>query len=112
MGVKKRHEDLSLKIFDMGQALIEEGDSDGDYVISKTGNFMLLISGLIFDEDDVTLFSELCGMFSAKKLIESQEAFGSLGNISEDELFKTIKRMRDELGSVNIDDTDEPDDDE
>ena len=103
---EKRHEELSAKIFKMGEALMKEGDNKKDMVITNTGNFMILISGIMYDEEDINLFGELCSMFSAKKLLESQEALGPLSNMSEDEIFRTINRLRDEINR----DLDEDDD--
>lgn len=68
-----RHLELSGKFLEMGQALIKEGDEKKDYVIKQSGTFFTLIGGLMYDEKDVLLFSELCSMFSAKKVLENME---------------------------------------
>ncbi len=104
---EKRHEELSAKIFSMGEALMKEGDNKNDSIISNTGNFMILISGIMYDKKDVEIFGELCAMFSAKKLLETQASLGPLSNMSEDEIFRTINRLRDELNRENDDDDDD-----
>lgn len=71
--VKDRHLELSGKFLEMGHALIKEGRKSKDYSITQTGTFMILIGGLIFDEDDVSLFSQICSMFSAKKILDNME---------------------------------------
>jgi hypothetical protein len=109
MNIEKRHDELSAKIFQMGEALMKEGEQKDDYIITNVGNFMILISGLIYDEKDVHLFSELCGMFSAKKLVETQAELGPLGRMSEDELMRVINKLRDEI-SDSVDDDDSDDD--
>lgn len=91
---EKRHFELSEKFFKMGEALIKEGEGKNDFIISSTGNFMVLISGVILEEDDVKLFGELCSMFSAKKLIETQSKLGPLANMDEDELIRIIDKLR------------------
>jgi hypothetical protein len=108
---EKRHLDLSSKIFEMGAALVQEGDSKEDVLITSTGNIMILVSGLLYDREDMHLFSELCNMFSAKKLVDSQMELGPLSELGEDELFRMIKGLRseleDEMGDDNDDDNPE-----
>lgn len=106
---EKRHEELSAKIFKMGEALMKEGENKDDYVITNTGNFMILISGLMFDKDDIHLFGELCAMFSAKKLLDTQASLGPMAHMGEDELFRMINKLRDEI-SREIDDEDDDED--
>lgn len=68
-----RHLELSGKFIEMGQALVAEGRNDKDYVITSAGTFFTLIGGLMYDEKDVSLFAEICSMFSAKKVLENME---------------------------------------
>jgi len=69
-----RHLELSAKFIEMGQALMKEGNDKKDYTISQSGSFMVLIGGLLFDENDVQQFGQLCSMFSAKKILDNMEA--------------------------------------
>tara|TARA_R110000782_G_scaffold54693_1_gene115730 strand:+ start:581 stop:919 length:339 start_codon:yes stop_codon:yes gene_type:complete len=66
-----RHLDLSSKFTEMGQALILEGKEKKDYVITQSGNALIVLSALMYSEKDISLFSELCSMFSAKKIVEN-----------------------------------------
>jgi hypothetical protein len=68
-----RHLELSGKFIEMGQALVAEGRKDKDYVITSAGTFFTLIGGLMYDEKDVSLFAEICSMFSAKKVLENMD---------------------------------------
>ena len=68
-----RHLELSGKFIEMGQALVAEGRNDKDYVITSAGTFFTLIGGLMYDEKDVSLFAEICSMFSAKKVLENMD---------------------------------------
>lgn len=104
---EQRHMELSAKIFEMGMALSKEGEKKEDYLITCAGNIMSLISGLLFDEEDMRVFSDLCAMFSAKKLVDSEMQLGEMSKLGEDELFRMISRLREE-----IDDEDETDDKE
>lgn len=106
----ERHDELSDKIFKMGFALHEEGLENDDYVVSSIGDFMVLISGIIHDEDDISLFGELCGMFSAKKILDAQMKMNPLTPKSESEindLLKIINDSIDKRGDVNDDDDDD-----
>ena len=68
-----RHLDLSAKFVEMGQALMLEGKEKKDYTIAQSGTALVLIGGLMYDEKDMNLFSEMCSMFSAKKIVENME---------------------------------------
>lgn len=68
-----RHLDLSAKFIEMGQALVKEGKEKNDFRIIQSGNVLIVLSTLLFDEKDMLLFAELCSMFSAKKILEQME---------------------------------------
>ena len=70
---KDRHLDLSSKFIEMGQTLMLEGKNSKDLMISQSGSALVLLGSLIFDEKDINLFSEICSMFSAKKIMENME---------------------------------------
>lgn len=107
--LNKRHEELMDKIFRMGYALHEEGQDKDDYRITAIGDFMILISGLIHDEDDISLFGELCSMFSAKKILESQMETGDMPLKSEDDLEEMLNMMKQHLDNIEDDENnDEP----
>lgn len=121
MKINERHDDLSQKIFKMGHALTKEGINKNDYIISSVGNFMILISGLIYDEKDVNLFSELCAMFSAKKVVEAQdsEALNGLKDISEDDIIKMYEKLKEDITKptendlgFDLNDSDDEDDED
>lgn len=65
-----RRTELSGKIKQMGQALINEGTGGKDYTVAQSGTIMLLISKLIVNDEDMFIFSELCAMFAAKRILE------------------------------------------
>ena len=98
-----RHLELSVKFIEMGQALVAEGRNDKDYVITSAGTFFTLIGGLMYDEKDVSLFAEICSMFSAKKVLENMENdldivkdIGLNTNQNYEDLIKRINRLREE----------------
>ena len=86
--------ELSSKFIEMGRALIKEGEDTNDYSISQIGSIMILISGLLFEEEDVYKFAELCSMYSAKKILESME------NTNHD----FIKKIKEKSESESYDD--------
>jgi hypothetical protein len=121
MKIEERHDDLSQKIFKMGHALSKEGIDKNDYVITSIGNFMILISGLIYDEKDINLFGELCAMFSAKKVMEAKDSqvFNDLRDMDEDEIIKMYESLRDDISKPNendlgidLNDSDDEDDED
>ena len=69
-----RHLELSSKFLEMGQALMKEWKESKDYPIAQTGTFLVLIGGLILDEEDISQFGQLCSMFSAKKVLDHMES--------------------------------------
>lgn len=74
---KARRIELSNKFVDMGKALLNEGYEIKDYSVTQSGTMILLLAGLMMDQDDMIIFAELCSMFSAKKILmgldDSQE---------------------------------------
>ena len=68
-----RHLDLSAKFVEMGQSLMLEGKEKKDYTIAQSGTALVLLGGLMYDEKDMNLFSQMCSMFSAKKIVENME---------------------------------------
>jgi hypothetical protein len=87
----------------MGQALIKEGKEKKDYCITQSGSFIILMAGLILEENDVVEFSNLCSMFSAKKLlIGLEESNSDLTNFlktkadseSYDDFIRRINKFR------------------
>lgn len=99
----ERRLELSSKFLEMGQALIKEGKEKKDYSITQSGNFIILMAGLILEENDVVEFSNLCSMFSAKKLLDGMEESNSdmtnflknkADSESYDDFIKRINKLR------------------
>ena len=64
-----RRGELSSKIYELGKALIEEGVNKEDYCIGQVGGVLLMLSVTMDNDTDMYMFSELCAMFSAKKML-------------------------------------------
>ena len=114
-----RHLELSEKFIEMGQALVTEGKEKKDYVITSSGTFFTLIGGLMYDEKDVSLFAEICSMFSAKKVLQNMENdMDYIKNIDNqtknnyDEIIERIKNIREGKNDSEDFDDDDFDDDE
>lgn len=100
-----RRLDLSSKFMQMGQSLISEGKKEKDLALAQTGSIFIFISGLMLgDDDDIFKFSDLCSMFSAKKVLDNlQEDGGMLKNLmkdisdskSYDDFLTKLKELRD-----------------
>jgi len=89
-----RRMELSNKFVEMGRSLIKEGNELNDYPITQSGNFMILLAGIILEEKDSFEFANLCAMFSAKKLMESMGGFGS--DISNEEMIRKMLGLDDD----------------
>lgn len=68
-----RRLEISSMLMEMGQALMKEGALKKDFSIRQNGSFMVMLSGIILDEDDTYEFGNLCSMFSAKKILSGME---------------------------------------
>ena len=68
-----RHLDLSAKFVEMGQTLMLEGKNSNDLMVSQAGGVLVMLGGLMYDEKDIHFFSQICSMFSAKKIVENME---------------------------------------
>jgi len=112
----KRHDELSDKLFKLGRALNKEGQENGDYVISATGDVLILASGLLFDIDDMKSFTDLCSMFSSKKLIDRYMSNSNIAGMRDNELDDVLREIKDNLdidfGKYGEDFDDEDFDDE
>lgn len=91
---KNRYTELGLKILKTGEALVMEGSEKNDYNIHNIGNIMLFLSSIIYDENDIRLLSDLCGMLAAKNMMEDSEMFDLLNGLTVEELEKLIKIVK------------------
>lgn len=94
MNNMKRYDELSLKLMKIGEALIIEGEEKDDYTILNLGNFIIFIASLVYEEEDIKLFSEICGMMAAKKMAEDSEIMQLLTSLSFTELQEVIEKIR------------------
>jgi hypothetical protein len=94
MNKEERYDELSLKLLKIGEALIMEGEEKDDFTILSIGNFIIFISSLIYEENDIKLFSELCSMMAAKKMMEEGEIMNLLGELSFSELQELIEKIK------------------
>jgi len=93
---EERHEEISDKLFKMGQALMSEGDKADDYILQSTGNFIMLLSGIMNSPTDMKTVGDLLAMFSAKKVLDGQMMeSGSMPGLED--LEDIFKKMRDEI---------------
>jgi hypothetical protein len=98
---EERRFELSTKLLQMGNSLIKEGQASEDYTVTQSGTIMLLMSGLLLSDEDMFLFSEICSMFSAKKILDAAEGIDETDallkymNIKQDKPKKTRKPRKD-----------------
>jgi len=94
----ERYDEIAIKLLKVGEALIMEGEDKEDYTILNIGNFIIFISSLLYDESDIHLFSELCSMMAAKKMMDESEMMNLLSDLSFQELESLIKILKDKRG--------------
>jgi hypothetical protein len=94
----ERYDEIAIKLLKVGEALIMEGEDKEDYTILNVGNFIIFISSLLYDESDIHLFSELCSMMAAKKMMDESEMMNLLSDLSFQELESLIKILKDKRG--------------
>jgi len=94
----ERYDEIAVKLLKVGEALIMEGEDKGDYTILNIGNFIIFVSSLLYDESDIHLFSELCSMMAAKKMMDESEMMNLLSDLSFQELEGLIKILKDKRG--------------
>ena len=108
----ERHLELSMMFLKMGQALVEEGLKNKDYITASLGNVMIFISSTTFDIDEVKLLADLCNMMSSRKLVkgitEGSFDISKLGGlkdvVNKDTFQEIIKKIRKNLDSDDISD--------
>ncbi len=97
-----RRLDLSTKFLKMGQTLIIEGREEGDLGIAQTGAILVFMGGLLIGGDeDIFKFSELCSMFSSKRILDEMNLSDEIGSVDEskyDEIIKNLNRLRGKNG--------------
>jgi hypothetical protein len=105
MDNNERRLDISEKLLKLGSALIIEGTENNDVNITQSGAILVLVSSVILSEKDLFIISEMCSMFTAKKILESQQ---NMGVSSTDELAKMLGLEQMPLISLNEKPIDEP----
>lgn len=89
---RARYDDLSVKFFQMGQALIQEGQEKKDFTITNVGNFLVFIAGIMLDEDDIDYMSNIFAMYSAKKLLDEHAST----DLDFQKIVELIKQIKDD----------------
>jgi hypothetical protein len=85
---EERRLELSQKLFEIGQSLMEEGASTEDYAITQTGTITIMLASIVLSDEDTYFFSEICSMFSAKKLVET------IDSIEDVDFLKNLMELR------------------
>ena len=84
--------ELSGKLLQMGRSLIDEGKNLDDYTISQSGSIMIFIGSLLLSDEDMFMFSEICAMFSAKKILEATDDIDNTDAVQK--YIKGVKNKR------------------
>jgi len=107
-----RRLDLSGKFMKMGQSLMKEGRDESDIAIAQIGTILIFMSGLLIGGDeDIFKFSDLCSMFSSKKILDSMQEENPIMDLfnkrlddeTYDEFIKKINKLRDKNNGKNDD---------
>lgn len=93
--MKDRYLDLSAKLIEMGRALMTEGHEAKDFSISQAGACLITMSGLILDDKNMFLFSQMCGLFSSKMILDTMDKNNKDKETYED-FIKRLNKLREE----------------
>lgn len=69
---RERQIELSSKFTEMGKALMREGYESKDFMVSQAGASLITMGGLMIDDKNMFLFSQMCGLFSSKMIVDTQ----------------------------------------
>lgn len=67
-----RHQEVSEKLLKISKSLNIEGIDSDDEILEMTGNLIMLVSGVMTNKEDLHTLSDLCAMFSAKKILDEK----------------------------------------
>lgn len=70
---EERKNDISQKFYHMGTSLLEEGLELNEYAITQSATILLMLGSIMNSDEDMFIFSEICSMFSAKKILLDME---------------------------------------
>ena len=99
----ERRLDISEKLLKLGSSLIIEGSETEDINITQSGAILVLVSSIILSDKDLFIISEMCSMFTAKKILESQQSM----NINPSDEFARILGIE-KMSSINFDEKPKP----
>lgn len=108
----ERRIELSMMFLQMGRSLSEEANERDDEIIMGAGSLLILLSGLMMQEDKMYSFNELCSLFTAKDILDDIME-GPMGEIIRNDMFGSTEVNLDEMERLlrglkdNKDDEDE-----
>lgn len=102
----ERRSELTGKLIEMSEALIQEGFESDDKQITSAGSLLMMIGTLIMNEGEMEEFSRLTSMFTSNKILTMFEEKGIdiskflLPNDNGDSSFESImEKMRKDVAN-------------
>jgi hypothetical protein len=71
----ERRKDVSDKLLKIADSLRTEGIENNDMNLELGANMIMLIGGILTSDEDLKTLSELCAMYSAKKILDNMSNF-------------------------------------
>jgi len=109
-----RKGEISLKLAKIGKSLILEGTRTNEKNVASAGNLLIMISGLVLNEKDMSEFTHLTTMFTGKKILDilmDSPIGDDIRTQIDSQLFgEHFDIMKDIFGSDLEDDTEHTDD--
>ena len=110
-----RHKELSLMFLKMGKSLVDEGLKNKDFVTASLGNSMIFMSSIVFEREEVKLFTDICNMMTSRRLVKGvtdgsfdKDKFSNLDDLSDNDPFQSVlRRIKRDLDSDDKKDYDE-----
>jgi CheY-specific phosphatase CheX len=96
---KERRLEISSKLLQMGHSLVNEGQEVGDKNVAHTGTSLILLAGVMLNDEDTKTFSDIRSMFSAKKVMDAMmggPSIEDLDKMKNTALEDILRRLADE----------------
>ena len=108
---QERRLELASKLMKMGRSLIEEGKETGFENASHAGGTLILLSGLMLNDEDMFMFQHTCSMFTSKQILDQMMSspmggmgLPMMGSMGSNDRLDFIEKMMSKIKKDNKED--------
>jgi hypothetical protein len=92
---EKRRYQISEKLIQIGESLLQEASENDDFIIENMASALIVMSTSVENEDDAYLLSQMMGMFAARKVImQDTEMFQNVENFLKNQKSKFVPKTK------------------